>query len=480
VTVPTIQRAGLPVALGLIAFVVSFAGSWIPSFWSDEVATVRAVSLPLPDLFEFLAQKDAVHGTYDIIIHAWSQVFGTSELALRAPSAIAVGVAAAGLVVIGRQLRNPWLGVIAAAIFTLLPRTTYMAAEARSYAMTAAVAVVLTIAFLAVRSSGRVIALVIYAVVAICAMVLFVYLGMLVVAHLAALLLLRPQRRVVIGFAITAAISVGVVAPFLRVALGQRGQIAWLASQPSANPWTVLVEPWFDSSVAVAIAAWGLVLFAIVRWRVVRRATGDVALVVAICWVVVPTVLLLVANVASGPLYTARYLSFCAPGIALVLAAAITAIPIRWAAPVSIAMLMLLAAPTYVGQRTELAKNGGSDLRQIAETVHENATAGDAILFGDGATVALDPRQALYGYPDRFARLKDVALVRSFPETGIFSDQTVSLVDTYPRLDGIGTVWFVGTQRAGGCAAAVDALSNFAVAREIALHRTTVCEFVRR
>jgi mannosyltransferase len=477
VSTTLLSRRWLPAVVGLVAFAVGVAGSWIPSYWSDEVATVRAVSIPVDELFTFLSGKDAVHGTFDLLLHFWAQVFGTSEFALRAPSAIAVGLAAAGLVVIGRQLGNSRLGVVAAIIFALLPRTTYMAAEARSYALTAAVAVILTIAFLAVRSRPRLGFLVIYAVVAVVAMLLFVYLGLLVLAHLVALVTLRPGRRTIIGFAITAALSVAVLTPFLSVALGQRGQIAWLASQPSANLWTVLVEPWFDSSVAVAVVAWALVAVALVRWRVVRATVGDTTFVVAASWIVVPTALLLLANVASGPLYTSRYLSFCAPGLALLLASALTAIPLWRAMPVAIAVLLVLASPTYVAQRTEFAKNGGSDLRQIAQTVHANASNGDAIVFGEGSTTALDPRQALYGYPDQFAGLADVALVESFPSTGTFSDQTVSVADLGPRLERFDTVWFVGAQQPGACADI--GVAGFTAVREFPQNRTIVCELAR-
>ncbi|MES2171123.1 MAG: glycosyltransferase family 39 protein, partial [Actinomycetota bacterium] len=95
----------------------------------------------------------AVHGTYYLFMHFWITLFGASELSVRLPSSIAVGIAVAGVVVLGTLLFSKRVAVIAAIVFVAIPRVNLDGVEGRAYAMTAAVAVWLTIFFvLLVRS----------------------------------------------------------------------------------------------------------------------------------------------------------------------------------------------------------------------------------------------------------------------------------------------------------------------------------------
>ncbi|QDZ15660.1 glycosyltransferase family 39 protein [Humibacter ginsenosidimutans] len=151
---------------GVIAFVVSWLGSWVPSFWGDEAASIMSAERPWSSLMNELARVDAVHGTYYAFLHLWIDVFGASQLSTRVPSAIGVGLAAAGIVVLVARMERLWpangrdglssavgaagirLGVIAAMVFAVLPRTTYMGTEVRSYALGTACAVWLAVLFL--------------------------------------------------------------------------------------------------------------------------------------------------------------------------------------------------------------------------------------------------------------------------------------------------------------------------------------------
>jgi mannosyltransferase len=60
------QVASMPrrnaLLVGLIGFAVSFAGSWIPSFWGDEAASVMSAQRSLDGLLSLLTKVDAVHG----------------------------------------------------------------------------------------------------------------------------------------------------------------------------------------------------------------------------------------------------------------------------------------------------------------------------------------------------------------------------------------------------------------------------------
>jgi mannosyltransferase len=136
-----------PLILGIVAMLISAIGSWIPSKWNDEIATQDAASRTLPQLWQMVQHVDAVHAAYYGFMHFWIIAFGTSDFALRAPSMLAVGVATAGVVVLGRKIGSQRIAICSGIVFMVLPRVTWMGMEARSYATTAAVAVWLTILF---------------------------------------------------------------------------------------------------------------------------------------------------------------------------------------------------------------------------------------------------------------------------------------------------------------------------------------------
>jgi mannosyltransferase len=278
----------------------------------------------------------------------------------------------------------------------------------------------------------------------------------------------------VVALSVAALVPLLALIPFLRVVAGEKSQVAWLADQSSVNAWTVLVEPWFEESIAVAVVGWLLLIAGGVLWRRMRGST----LALAGAWVVVPWAGLLLANFAFGPLYSSRYLSFTAPGLAFLLAAVLLAVPWRRALPIGLAVLVIAAAPSYVGQRSPFAKNGGSDLRQLAETVHAHAHAGDAVAFDSGTA---HPRQSLDAYPQEFAGLVDIGLVTPFPASRTFGDAVLD-TDRLPLAD-VSTLWFGSSTLTTDCAnipeAAILSAAGLTATRAYPVHRTTVCEFVR-
>ena len=90
-----------PCLVGVLATVISLAGAGRPSFWYDEAATMSAsYSRSLPQLWQMFGNVDAVEGAYYLLMHGWFNVFPPTEFWSRAPSGLAVGGAAAGVVVL--------------------------------------------------------------------------------------------------------------------------------------------------------------------------------------------------------------------------------------------------------------------------------------------------------------------------------------------------------------------------------------------
>jgi 4-amino-4-deoxy-L-arabinose transferase-like glycosyltransferase len=103
------------------------------SFWTDEISSLRLATGSLPETLEGL-RGDVHPPLYFVLLNVWIDVFGDSELAVRAPSVIA-GVLATGFVF---SLGVTLFGVRSALFATLYSAASlfqiYYAQEARSYA----------------------------------------------------------------------------------------------------------------------------------------------------------------------------------------------------------------------------------------------------------------------------------------------------------------------------------------------------------
>lgn len=487
------------VVLGAIGAVVSLAGSWNPSYWGDEAASVMSAERSLPSLFQMLGTVDAVHGTYYLLLHLWIQVFGTSELATRLPSALAIGLATMGTAVLARRLFTAEVAIVAALVFAVLPRVTYMGAEARSTAIATACAIWLTVLLLHVLRHAALPTTSVrmrrglwaaYAALGAFGVYVFLYLVLLIPIHALAVWLWAPkENRRPLWRSWLAATGIGILlaAPVVVYGLAQHDQISFIGRRPPPDLVTALVDQWFVST-PVAVLAWGLVALALVtvflfpgRLRGLEPAVRP-ALVVLLAWIIVPSSLLLIGTRLIAPMYTQRYLSFCTPALAIAIAIGIVCLGQRWLQATAVLLLVVVVAPIYLSQRTGFAKDG-SDWRQAAAVIAAHAHPGDAVIFDDSVRPSRLPRLALRLYPTAFNGLQDVTLATPFQQTGGLWDQTVPLASVTNELAGTNTVWLLenvgSTESVAGTS--VHDLENlgFSAAVTTTVNRTTIIEMTR-
>ena len=135
-----------PLIVGVLGAAVSLGGAGRPSFWYDEAATISAsYSRSLAQLWQMLSNVDAVHGLYYLLMHGWFHIFPPTEFWSRAPSGLAVGGAAAGVVVLGKQFSSRTVALSSGVLCAILPRATWAGIEARPYALSMMAAVWLTV-----------------------------------------------------------------------------------------------------------------------------------------------------------------------------------------------------------------------------------------------------------------------------------------------------------------------------------------------
>ncbi len=390
-----------------VAVLVSVTLSWRPSFWFDEAATVAAANRSEIDILRLVLNFDAVHALYYLAMHAWFALVPINEFTARLPSALAVGVAAAGLIVLGGLIADRPTAWAGAAAFTVLPRTLWAGVEARSYAFTAALAVWLTVVFI-LAVTGRGSALwVLYGFVLALAVVSFVYLALIALAHAVTLAVQRKWRQL-LPFAIATAAGLALVSPLAALAAGQRAQqLWWIGGGNYLNG--VLWEQWLTGSrlflcATVIVLGWGTVLL-------VRRTVPGAAnvLAVALPWMLIPSAVLIGYSMLVNNVYHPRYLTYTAPGLGLLLglcAVAIARDRIRVLA-VLLSVLAMSAGTAFLTQRSPNGKPGAADYSAVADVVAANSRPQDCVAFGFAQHEPL--RAIAAARPDAFAGLDDVA-----------------------------------------------------------------------
>jgi mannosyltransferase len=447
---PTIRqdsRAWIdPLWLGTLATLVSAIGSWIPSKWNDEAATQTAALRSLPHLWQLMQHIDAVHGTYYFLMHFWIGAFGTSNFALRAPSMIAVGAACAGVVVLGRKLGGRRLAICAGLVFLLLPRVTWMGIEARSLALTAVVAVWLTILLLRALERDRAGWWAFYAAIAGIGVLLNLYVALLVLAHGVSIFVARKRlehpRRLLVGWMIASLAAAALSFPVDRLSLSQTGQLPFGPLTLTSTLNTLLFEQFFSGAtptvgrgvpvpptslwsvavILVAILGWLLIVAPMVRQRfrpVAPRRLPISALGILVPWVVLPPAMVILYSLVVHPMYSGRYFAFTTPAVALLMGATISALKVPWMRVATIAALAVLVFPVYLSQRGPTAKNG-TDWQQAAAIIQARATPGQDIYYGparDGSSVSM--HKISQAYPAVLSSLHDISLKESPVQKGL-------------------------------------------------------------
>ena len=405
-----------PLLVGVLAAAVSLGGAGRPSFWYDEAATISAsYGRSVGQLWQMLGTVDAVHGLYYLLMQGWFALLPPTEFWSRAPSGLAVGGAAAGVVVLGKQFSSRTVALSSGVICAVLPRTTWAGAEARPYALSMMAAVWLTILFIHATRRANAWVWVFYAIAIVTSVLLDLYLVLMVLAHLTYLCVYRRSRPVLVRFAITSVLAGVAVTPFVVEASGQAHQIIWIAPIGRRTIEDVAIQQYFERSPPFAIVSALIVGLAIVLWRFTSAhlAPADRELLtVAIAWLVIPTALILGWSALVHPIFTPRYLSFTAPAIALVLGVCIATLAVTpWVATAVVTVLALAAAPNYLlAQRSPYAKYG-MDYSQVADLIEARAAPGDCLLVNDTVTFMPAPmRPLMAARPDAYRKLIDLSL----------------------------------------------------------------------
>ncbi|MFB4317460.1 glycosyltransferase family 39 protein [Actinomadura sp. 21ATH] len=408
-------REALPVRLmpllpAVAALALSLAGIRGASFWLDESATVSMTGRSTADMLRVFDHLDLVHAPYYLIMRPWAALFGTGELALRLPSALAAGAAAAGVAVLGRRCHGPLAGLLAGLLYAGSVPVSRYGQEARSYAMVAAAAVLAS--YLLARGVEKDVRrpwpwFCGYALAIVLGGLLNLNAVLLLPAHGITLAVARSRRAGTwVRWPVAAGAAVAALVPFGLAARDQKVQVDWLPVPTWRTVRTLaefltgapaLVPPVLALAVAGAVAT--------------RRGRGGLSLAaLAVPWLLVPPAVLLVASLVTDPLFTFRYVLFCVPALALLAGAGLARLAAlgRPAAgtALAVAVVAVLAVPSVPEHRAIRRQDSRpDDLRAAADIVRGHARDGDAIVYLAGIV-----RWDAAAYPDAFGRLRDIGM----------------------------------------------------------------------
>jgi len=415
------------------------------SLWNDEGTTVALVSRSLAVITQSAA-NDIHPPLYYYLLHFWTRLFGTSELAVRSMSA-ALGVLLVFFTAIfGRvtQGANPrtreygWVGLIAAAFAALSPLQVHYSQEARMYMLTAFLATVATLALVRVleylysgwQAKGRrfLWAVAAYVVISILLLHCHYFAVAVIAAHNLTFLVrwlvwvrsrlregsgdehgLTSQRHrgsfwqpVLTWLAIQAAIVLAYV-PWLILAADQLR--VWPAISQSQNLALLLTRSFKHLALGIPGAVQGGVTWVALAgillagtWALLLRVLNGqhtTASAAVLCHYYVPIGVLYLLSLRR-PMYDPKFLLLCTPALHLLMAEGILALArltTRICARVRIAVVLAFILSVAVLSATALAayywdpRYARDDYRGIAQYIEAVGQPGDAILVNAPAQV---------------------------------------------------------------------------------------------
>jgi mannosyltransferase len=415
----------------MLAIVVSAAGAARPSLWFDEAATISASTRSVPELWGLLDNIDAVHGLYYLVMHGWYAIFPETEFWSRLSSCLAVGVAAVGVVVVGKQLSTRTVAVCAGIVFAILPRITWAGIEARSYALTAAAAVWLTVLVIAAARRNAAMLWPLYGLALFLSTLLNVFVVLMVLVHAVVVPVVAEKRQNVVRWAVTTTVAALAIVPFLWFCRAQIAQVRWISPLRLDTVVEIAQEQYFDHSVSFALLA-GLVLAAPLALRRPLETKNRQLAIIALTWIGLPTAVLLLYSVVQQPIYYPRYLCYTSPAMALLLAVCIVALfRTRERVTAVLAAFALAATPNYlIAQRGPYAKEG-MDFSQIADVITAHASPGDCLILDNTTTWKPGPiRPLTAARPAAYEKLVD-------PGRGMRAPQRNRLWDAHLGIWGV-------------------------------------------
>ena len=386
------------------------------SLWWDEAWSVWISELAVPQMVQATAQ-DVHPPLYYFILHYWMMIFGTSESAVRLLSALFGVLAIPMIYVVGRQLFNKDVGLIAALILALSSFNIWSSQEARMYSLMVLLTLLSMRFFLRFLQRSTLASSAGY--------VLFTTL--LVYTHFYGLFVVLAQNIYVVALLVLSArgivrlrqwatlqvIVVALFAPFVLLLVGQASAIQANFWQPLPTPSDLMltfvvygvgfclqINPfyltWKTAAVLLSIIFVLLSVSALLQftrltgsfdwkaplkalktysWNV--RAVNVVSVLFLVVWLFALNVIPFAISRVTHPIYVDKYTISGSVALFLLVAAGIRNINWNYTRLGVIAVIIVLSTASL---QAYFASNAKGQARQATSLIDANAESGDVVL----------------------------------------------------------------------------------------------------
>ncbi|MHB8645067.1 MAG: glycosyltransferase family 39 protein [Thermomicrobiales bacterium] len=379
--------------------------------WFDEADLVMRARQPLPALLRNFIHPGENGPLYTLGMAFWVKALGTSEAAVRLPSAIAGTLAIPALYGLGRALRGPRLGLIAAVLLTVSPYAHWYAQDAKMYSLLILLTIVTTwLLLIAIRRGGAV--WFAYGIAMVLSLGIHATSLLVLVAHavIAAGLWrvgygVRPAGRQVRWLVVFIGVAAFPLLIWGAIFIVRNGP-TW---QVKATPWTILQRMLVEFSVtnraANSLHLWGSWLFVVLivlgvglTWNASTPAPSAViasgeemfssrrALLIVGVMTGVPGLLFMLLSLQRA-VFDPRYLTVALPGFLLLAALGIDGL-LRWrgtwpiAVATGVAVLIVAGMPLRDVNFSTVPQK--EDWREAYRHLAEHARAGDGVVIYPG------------------------------------------------------------------------------------------------
>ncbi len=369
--------------------------------WFDEADLVMRARQPLPYLLRNFINPGENGPLYTLGMAGWMKAFGTAEVAVRLPAAIAGTLAIPALYGLGRALRGPRLGLIAAALLTISPYAHWYAQDAKMYSLLILLTIVTTwLLLVAIRRGDR--AWIAYGTVAALTLGIHATFLLALAAHAVIAVMLwragygvRPAKRqarwlvILLGVAMLPLLIWGAI-------FAVRNGPTW---QVQATPWAILQRMLIEFSVTNratnSLHVWGswlsITLIALGVGLTWWAGTGKPSsphrtLLIVGTITAIPGVLFMLLSIPRA-VFEPRYLTVALPGFLLFVALGIDGL-LRWrrtwllAVAGSVAMLIVAWVPLRDVNFSAVPQK--EDWRSAYRYLAEHARDGDGVVIYPG------------------------------------------------------------------------------------------------
>jgi mannosyltransferase len=441
-----------------LALVLGLLGISNQSIWMDEAATLTIATRSTTDMLRMFAHDEVLQAPYYMFMHVWTWVAGSSEMALRLPSALGVAAAAGLTASLGGRLYSSTTGFVGGLIFASIPAmTSLFAHEARVYGLLLAIVCASAIALLRVVDAPSRVAWATYGVLVL-ALGLGHVLALAVLPSHALFVRLRlPHRSLMTWVIVSATASV----PALALAVISRLQgtvFVWIEIPDLEAALDAAPELVGSITLASLLVGFGV--------PVLRRIPQD-AFIVA--WLIAPPAILFVASYVLTPLFVPRYFIIVVPALALFAARGLG--HSRLASISGLAVVLVLAISGASAMRGQPSR--AQDYRSAGAYLVQHYSSDDGLLVDHPAH-----RDGLDYYFGDAPHPRDVLFARSAAERGRLYAEEV-----YPAspedLAGLSRVWVVEGRRLDRREEFRDLLRDFDLSESVDLYGLEISLYVR-